>query len=177
MADYCDFYSSIKQANTLEPGDNEELSEDEVTLIGRSPSKPNPLNAVEKKNVIVGEARYNSAKDMFQSNNWSMREYLIWYNNLDVAPFLKALQNLSDYYSDRKVDAFKDGVSVPGIAERIAFNTLKSDEVFFLFNRSNSDLVHLFRDNLVGGPAIIFNRYQEAGVTKIRHNPDGKMCV
>ena len=53
--------------------------------------------------------------------------------------------------------------SVPGIAERLAFKSLKSDEVFFLFNRQNKDLVHLFRDHLVGGPAIIFDRYQEVG--------------
>ena len=53
--------------------------------------------------------------------------------------------------------------SVPGIAERLAFKSLKEDETFHLFNKSNSDLVKLFRDNLVGGPAIIFDRHQEAG--------------
>ena len=53
--------------------------------------------------------------------------------------------------------------SVPGIAERLAFKTLKSDENFLLFNKRNADLVELFRGNNVGGPAIIFDRYQEAG--------------
>ena len=52
---------------------------------------------------------------------------------------------------------------MPGIAERLAFKTLKPDEKFYLFNRKNSDLVALFRDNNVGGPAIIFDRHQEAG--------------
>ena len=52
----------------------------------------------------------------------------------------------------------------PGIAERIAFQTLKEDETFFLFNKKNKDLVKLFRDNLVGGPAIIFDRFQKAKI-------------
>ena len=53
--------------------------------------------------------------------------------------------------------------AVPGIAEKLAFKDLKRDEVFFCFNRKNSDLVDLFHDNNVGGPAIIYNRYMEAG--------------
>ena len=52
---------------------------------------------------------------------------------------------------------------VPGVAEKLAFRTLNKDEVFYLFNRRNKDLVNLFRENNVGGPAIIFDRYQEAG--------------
>jgi len=54
--------------------------------------------------------------------------------------------------------------SVPGIAERLAFKTLKDDENFFLFNKANKDLVTLFRQNFVGGPAIIFDRFQAAGL-------------
>ena len=52
---------------------------------------------------------------------------------------------------------------MPGIAEKIAFRTLKSDEYFYLFNRRNRDLVHLFRSQNVGGPAIIFDRFQQIG--------------
>ena len=53
---------------------------------------------------------------------------------------------------------------MPGIAERIAFATLEKESFFQLFNAKNKDLVKLFRDNLVGGPAIIFDRWQEAGL-------------
>ena len=50
---------------------------------------------------------------------------------------------------------------VPGIAERLAFKTLKEDEFFYLFGGKHKDLVKLFRSNLVGGPSLIFDRYQE----------------
>ena len=50
------------------------------------------------------------------------------------------------------------------MAERIAFKSLHPNEgeLFFLFNRSNGDLVNLFTKNNTGGPSIIFDRYQEA---------------
>ena len=65
---------------------------------------------------------------------------------------------------------YTSSISAPGIAERIAFGTLREDETFFLFNKKNSDLVKLFRENLVGGPAIIFYRHQEAGEKIKRSN-------
>ena len=53
--------------------------------------------------------------------------------------------------------------SVPGIAERIAFKSLHADTTFFLFNKTNRDLVHLFLSNNLGGPALIFTRFAEKG--------------
>ena len=50
------------------------------------------------------------------------------------------------------------------MAEKLAFKTLECDEVFYLFNKRNKDLVDLFRNNNVGGPSIIFDRYQEVGM-------------
>lgn len=40
----------------------------------------------------------------------------------------------------------------------------------------HKDLFNLFKSNLVGGPAIIFDRKQISGQTKIRHQPDGEVC-
>ena len=52
---------------------------------------------------------------------------------------------------------------MPGIAERIAFKSLDPDTTFFLFNKKNSDLVDLFLNNNLGGPALIFTRFAEKG--------------
>ena len=54
-------------------------------------------------------------------------------------------------------------ISVPGVAQKLAFSTLERGDTFFLFNKRHKDLVHLFLSNNVGGPAIVFNRFQEAG--------------
>lgn len=56
--------------------------------------------------------------------------------------------------------------SVPGIAERLAFKSLDQSTVFFLFNKRNKDLVELFLNNNLGGPALIFSRFAEAGKIK-----------
>ena len=61
------------------------------------------------------------------------------------------------------MDGYTDHISVPGVAQRLAFGTLERQDAFHLFNPKNKDLVPLFLGNNVGGPAIIFNRFQEAG--------------
>ena len=48
------------------------------------------------------------------------------------------------------------------------FNELPSNTFFTVFNQTNSDLHLLVKDNIVGGPAIIFHRYHEKDITKIR---------
>ncbi len=52
---------------------------------------------------------------------------------------------------------------MPGISLRLAFSSMSDDHKFFLFNKKHKDLVHLFLENNVGGPAIIFDRWQEVG--------------
>ena len=97
-----------------------------------------------------------------------MRDYLIWYNNRDVTPFLEAISKQFAFYHDRGIDMFKDGISVPGLSLLHLFNDLPNDTYFTIFNQTNRDLHKLVKDNIVGGPAIIFHRYHEKGITKIR---------
>ena len=98
----------------------------------------------------------------------TMRDYLIWYNNRDVEPFLEAIAKQATFYRDRHIDIFKDGISVPGLTLLYLFNGLPPDTNFVTFNQTNSDLHQLVKDNIVGGPAIIFHRYHEKRVTRIR---------
>lgn len=36
----------------------------------------------------------------------TFRDFLVWYNNLDVGPFVQAVQNLQKCYFDRDIDIF-----------------------------------------------------------------------
>ena len=98
----------------------------------------------------------------------SMRDFLVWYNNREVVPFLEAIDKQFTFYKQQNIDMFKDGVSVPGLTLLYLFNDLPSNTFFTVFNQTNSDLHLLVKDNIVGGPAIIFHRYHEKDVTKIR---------
>ena len=52
---------------------------------------------------------------------------------------------------------------MPGVSLRLAFGEMDQQQSFHLFNKRHSDLVDLFLSNNVGGPAIIFDRWQEVG--------------
>jgi hypothetical protein len=98
----------------------------------------------------------------------TIRDFLVWYNNLDVEPFVIAVKKMLDFWREREIDMFKDGVSVPGLTMKYLFSFLDGKTYFSLFNEKNKDLYDMFKNNNTGGPSIIFHRYHEAGKTKIR---------
>ena len=127
------------------------------------------------KNEGISNDDYARCQAVWCDNGMeTLREYLIWYNNLDVTPFLQAIDKQFAFYQQHNIDMFKDGISVPGLSLLHLFNDLPNDTYFTVFNRTNSDLHQLVKDNIVGGPAIIFHRYHEKDVTKIRGG--GETC-
>ena len=62
----------------------------------------------------------------------SFRDFLVWYDNLDLVPFLEAVDKMSAFWKERNIDIFKDGVSVPGLTMRYLFSNV--DCYFSLFN-------------------------------------------
>ena len=121
------------------------------------------------KNEGISNDDYARCQAVWRDNGVeTMRDYLIWYNNRDATPFLEAISKQFAFYRDRDIDMFKDGISVPGLSLLHLFNDLPNDTFFTIFNQTNSDLHKLVKDNIVGGPAIIFHRYHEQGITKIR---------
>ena len=86
---------------------------------------------------------------------------------------------MNQFWRERKIDMFKDGISVPGLTLKYLFSYLSPQTYFSLFDQANSDLYHLIKDNNTGGPSIIFHWYHEAGKTKIREAEEGeaaKLC-
>ena len=121
------------------------------------------------KNEGISDADYARCQAVWHDNQMkTMRDFLVWYNNRDVIPFLQAIDKQFAFYQQHNIDMFKDGISVPGLSLLHHFNDLPNDTYFTVFNRTNRDLHKLVKDNIVGGPAIIFHRYHEKDVTKIR---------
>ena len=127
------------------------------------------------KNEGISDADYARCQAVWHDNQMkTMRDFLVWYNNRDVIPFLQAIDKQFAFYQQHNIDMFKDGISVPGLSLLHLFNDLPDDTYFTVFNRTNSDLHELVKDNIVGGPAIIFHRFHETDVTKIRGG--GETC-
>ena len=103
-------------------------------------------------------------------------DYLKWYNDLDVTPMISATDNMNSFYKRQEIDFIHQAISFPGIAMRVWFDSVTdANPEFHLFNNKNKDIYELFKDNIIGGPSIIFNRHHEAGKTFIRNNPN-KSC-
>ena len=121
------------------------------------------------KNEGISNEGYAGCERVWRENNMkTIRDFLVWYNNLDVVPFLKAIGKQTVFYQQRGIDMFKDCISVPGLTLHYLFNDLPANTYFTLFNEKHKDLHRLVKDQIVGSPAIIFHRYHEKDVTKLR---------
>ena len=107
-----------------------------------------------------------------------MKDFLIWYNNKDVSPFLEALENMFNFYqTSMNVDMFKSAISVPGLTLKIMFESIQDPEaIFYLCGQRDKDLYQLIKEQIVGGPSIIFHRYHEVNKTKIRELQYGEQA-
>ena len=57
-----------------------------------------------------------------------------------------------------KLDMFKDFISLPGLTQRYLFRKLDKGDYFVGFGKQHKHLHKLLKDNIVGGPSIIFHR-------------------
>ena len=66
------------------------------------------------KNEHISDADYALCQVVWRDNQMkTMREFLMWYNNRDVVPFLEAIDKQFAFYKQQNIDMFKDGISVP----------------------------------------------------------------
>lgn len=121
------------------------------------------------KNANITDEEYQHCQSVFtEFNMTSMKDFLVWYNNKDVKPMLEAIEKMFQFYKNRKIDMFKDGISVPGLTLKYMFQDLPF--YFTLATEKYKDVYHLLKNNIVGGPSIVFHRYHEKDVTSIRPN-------
>ena len=78
------------------------------------------------QNESITEENYQHCQQVWQNLNMqTFEDFLIWYNNLDVKPFVKAASKLQQFYFDKGIDVFKTTISVPGIARKMLFDSAK----------------------------------------------------
>ncbi|KAG3209639.1 hypothetical protein PC129_g19350 [Phytophthora cactorum] len=53
----------------------------------------------------------------------SIKDLLIWYNKLHVVPFSKAIKAQRELFKHFDLDIFADGVSLPGLSEKVMYQT------------------------------------------------------
>ena len=85
---------------------------------------------------------------------------------------IQAIESMNEFYKQKHIDFMHQAISLPGVC----FNFI-TDSVaeFHLFNEKNKDIYQSFKQNIAGGPSIIFNRYHKTSKTFIQNNPN-KPC-
>ena len=76
--------------------------------------------------------------------------FLEYYNNLDVNPFVEAVEKMQVFYKDIGIDFLKECLSIPGVARKFLF---QDRPTFSLFGLEDVDRYKTIKKNIVGGPA------------------------
>uniref|UniRef100_H3GPU1 DNA-directed DNA polymerase n=1 Tax=Phytophthora ramorum TaxID=164328 RepID=H3GPU1_PHYRM len=128
----------------------------------------------------------------------SIKDLLVWYNNLDVVPFIKAIKAQRELFMRFDLDMFADDrinnkighIDGNVLVSCIKCNTARkdmslrgfrykkllefnSDRLVYSIDKEEKDIYAKMKANIAGGPSIIFNRYAKRNETKIR---GGKLC-
>ena len=72
-----------------------------------------------KGEYVLTLKEYDDCHRIFKERGMqTFGDWLEYYNNLDVAPFLEALQKMKEFYTTLGIDILKDAVSLPGVSEK-----------------------------------------------------------
>ena len=96
----------------------------------------------------------------------TFKDWVCYYNNLDVAPGLEALQKMKNFYTEKGIDIMKDAVSIPGVSLHYLLRGAieRNAELY----SPSKEAYHMLKEAVVGGPSLVFTRYHEVGKTRIR---------
>ena len=87
-------------------------------------------------------------------------------NNLDVAPFLEALQNLRKFYFEYGIDVLKHAFSLPGVSlQYLSRGTHATRNGTYDLLRgayaTRNEAYKILKQIVTGGLSIVFTRYHE----------------
>ncbi len=106
----------------------------------------------------------------------TFRDFLQYYNNLDIGPFVTAVARFQEFYKENRLDVFKVAISAPGFARQLLFRWAKAEgTVFPLFHKEDEYLYKTVKTEICGGPSIVFKRHHKVGETHLRGTPS-KVC-
>ena len=135
-----------------------------------------------KGEYVLTLQEYDACHRIFHERGMrTFGDWLEYYNNLDVAPFLEALQKMKEFYTGLGVDIFKDGVSLPGVSQQyILRKTLQPRRGYQppdLYS-PNTEAYAMLKAAVVGGPSLVFTRRHVAGETRILSHQyeDARVC-
>ena len=115
----------------------------------------------------TGAENYSYLQSVRENNNMQyFSDFLKWYNNKDVVPKLEAMQKMIEFYHNKGIDMLKLGCTLPNLANICLHKA--EDSKFCPFTESDNDLLEKIREDMVGGPSIVFTRKAVVDETFLR---------
>ena len=115
----------------------------------------------------TGDENYLYLQSVWENNNMEIfSDFLKWYNNKDVVPTPEAMQKMTEFYHNKGIDMLKLGCTLPNLANICLHKS--TDSKFYPFTESDEDLLEKIREDMVGGPSIVFTRKAVVDETFIR---------
>jgi hypothetical protein len=120
-----------------------------------------------KGEYVLTRDEWEGCQSLFKEKGMrTFADWLCYYNNLDVAPGLEALEKMRTFYTEKGIDILKDAVSVPGVSLHYLLRGAveRGAELY----SPGKEAYEMLKEAVVGGPSLVFTRYHEVGVTGIR---------
>ena len=132
------------------------------------PDYPDWYSKLKGEHVLTRE-EWEGCKRLFEEKGMrTFADWLRYYNNLDLASGLEALEKMRAFCTEKGIDILKDAVSVPGV--RLHYLLKGAVEWDAELYSPNKEAYDMWKEAVVGGPSLVFTRYHEVGKTKIRHH-------
>ena len=86
----------------------------------------------------------------------TFKDFLRWYNNKDIVPTLESMQKMLAFCLKKGIDMLKLGCTLPNLANVCLHKSTSAK--FYPFTETDKDLLQKIREDMVGGPSIVFTR-------------------
>ena len=166
---YDAFFSKLRNVNPLEK-DNSGYQK----LLGCGLKTEEALSKMKFfKPAPSGEENYQYLLDIWNhENKCTFKDFLRWYNNKNVVSTLEAMQKMVAFHHKKGINMLKLGCTVPNLANICLHKSTTAK--FYPFTETDKNLLQKIREDMVGGPSIVFTRKAIVDETFIRDS--GKIC-
>ena len=160
---YDSFHSILRNSNPLQKDYN-----DFQNLVNSGLTTEQALTKLQMDKIPpTGAENYSYLQSVWENNKMHFfSDFLRWYNNKDVVPTLEAMQKMIDFYHNKRIDMLKPCCTLPKLAKICLHKSRVSK--FYPSTESDKDWLEKIREDMVGGPSIVFTRKVVVDETFIR---------
>ena len=110
-----------------------------------------------QSDYLLSKNEWKECQRVFKEKGMcTFADWLRYYNNLDVAPGLEALEKMRAFYTDKGIDILKDAVSIPGVS--LHYLLRRCVERGADLYSPCKEAYDMLKEAVVGGPSLVFTK-------------------